>query len=303
MAGRFSYSRPERRRATDPWFRIGEVDIGSAAFLAVLCAISILVYGLEPADKPILTRLALIPDEVLSGQVWRVFTWPLANGFDQRLLWVAVAVALLWYFGSRLEEQIGRIRMTVLLAALIVLPALVAVALDLNHYGVRSVELAVLLLFIAEYPNLRFFFGIPAWVLGAVYVVTDVLQISGSRANDQLVLYLVSLVIAAFAARAVGMLSAYPWIPQIPLPDVLTGTRSSGPRRSARGKVRGKGPGRPQVVEGPWSAPPPPARATPDAVAAQAELDALLDKISAGGLDSLTDDEKRRLNELSKRLR
>lgn len=303
MAGRFSYSRPDRRGMNDPWFRIGEVDIGSAAFLAILCAISIVVYGLEPADKPILTKLALIPDEVRGGQVWRVITWPLANGFDQRLLWVAIAVALLWYFGSRLEEQIGRMRMTLLLVALIVLPGLVAVALDLNHYGVRSIELAVLLIFIAEYPNIRFFFGIPAWVLGAVYVVTDILQISGSRANDQLILYVVSLVIAAFAARAVGMFTAYPWIPRIPLPDALSGTRSSGPRRSARGKVRGRGRGQ-QVVEGPWSAPPPPpARPGPDAVAAQAELDTLLDKISAGGLDSLTADEKRRLNELSKRLR
>ncbi|MFP5487272.1 MAG: DUF6576 domain-containing protein [Acidimicrobiia bacterium] len=304
MAGRFSYSRPERRGQNDPWFRIGEVDIGSAAFLAILCAISIVVYGIEPADKPILTRLALIPDEVLNGQVWRVVTWPLANGFDQRLLWVAIAVALLWYFGSRLEEQIGRTRMTVLLAALIVLPGLVAVALDLNHYGVRSVELAILLIFIAEYPDIRFFFGIPAWVLGAVYVVTDILQISGGRATDQLVLYLVSLVIAAFAARAVGMLTAYPWIPQVPLPDALTGTRSSGPRRSAKGKVRGKASRKQQVVEGPWSAPATPAaRPSPDAAAAQAELDALLDKISEGGLDSLTADEKRRLNELSKRLR
>ena len=35
----------------------------------------------------------------------------------------------------------------------------------------------------------------------------------------------------------------------------------------------------------------------------QAELDALLDKISADGMDGLTADEKRRLNELSKRLR
>ena len=34
-----------------------------------------------------------------------------------------------------------------------------------------------------------------------------------------------------------------------------------------------------------------------------AELDALLDKISANGLDSLNADEKRRLNDLSKRLR
>lgn len=303
MAGRFSYSRPERRGLTDPWFRIGEVDIGSAAFLAILCAISMVVYGIEPADKPILTRLALVPDEVWNGQVWRIVTWPLANGFDQRLLWVAIAVALLWYFGSRLEEQIGRVRMTVLLAALIVLPGLVAVALDLNHFGVRSVELAVLLIFVAEYPDIRFFFGIPAWVLGAVYVVTDILQISGSRATDQLILYLVSLVIAAFAARAVGMFTAYPWIPKVPLPDALTGTRSSGPRRSARGKVRGKSSRPAEVVEGPWSAPAPPARQSPDTAAAQAELDALLDKISASGLDSLTADEKRRLNELSKRLR
>ena len=57
-----------------------------------------------------------------------------------------------------------------------------------------------------------------------------------------------------------------------------------------------------QVVEGPWSAPAPP-QSTADAAAAQVELDALLDKISATGLDSLTTDEKRRLNELSKRLR
>lgn len=303
MAGRFSYSRPERRRATDPWFRIGQIDIGSAAFLAALCAVSVLVYGLGDAGKRFLLRLALIPDEVWSGQVWRLVTWPLANGFDQRLLWTAVAIALLWYFGSRLEEQIGRVRMTVLLATLIVVPGIVGALLDLPQAGIRSIEIAILLIFIAEYPTIRFFFGIPAWVLGLVYVVTDVLQISADGTGDQLLFYLASLVIAALAARAVGMLSAYPWIPRVPLPDALTGTRSSGPRRSARGKVRGAGGGKQRVVEGPWSAPPPPARPTPDNEAAQAELDALLDKISASGLDSLSANEKRRLNELSKRLR
>ena len=64
------------------------MDIGSAAFLGLLCVVSVLIYALEPVDKPILTKLALIPDEVTSGQVWRVFTWPLANGLDQQLLWV-----------------------------------------------------------------------------------------------------------------------------------------------------------------------------------------------------------------------
>jgi len=38
-------------------------------------------------------------------------------------------------------------------------------------------------------------------------------------------------------------------------------------------------------------------------LADQAALDGLLDKIAAGGMDALTADEKRRLNELSKRMR
>lgn len=306
MAGRFSYSRPERRRANDPWFRIGEVDIGSAAFLALLCAFSILIYGFGDAGKRLLLRLALLPDDVWGGQIWRLFTWPLANGFDQRLLWTAVAVALLWYFGSRLEEQIGRVRMTVLLAALVVLPGIVGTVLDLPQAGVRSIELAVLLLFIAEYPNIRFFFGIPAWILGLVYVATDLLQISADGSGEQFLFYLASLVIAGLAGRAVGMLAAYPWIPKVPLPDTMTGVRSSGPRRSHRGRVSGGRSGRSrrrnQVVDGPWKALDP-SPSSADTAAAQAELDVLLDKISASGLESLSTDEKRRLNELSKRLR
>jgi hypothetical protein len=45
---------------------------------------------------------------------------------------------------------------------------------------------------------------------------------------------------------------------------------------------------------------PPPSGPSP---ADQIELDALLDKIGANGMDSLTGAEKQRLNDLSKRLR
>jgi len=67
-----------------------------------------------------------------------------------------------------------------------------------------------------------------------------------------------------------------------------------------------------EVVAGPWPSsrpgpssstrlpqPPP----TAEYLADQAELDSLLDKISDRGMDGLTGDEKRRLNELSKRMR
>lgn len=278
MAGRFAYSKPNRRGPNDPWFRVGNVEIGSAAFLGLLCAVSVLVYAI---DKTVLIRLALIPDDVTSGQVWRIVTWPLANGFERQLLWVIVSIAVLWYFGSRLEEQVGRTKFAWFLMMIILIPGLVGTALDLPQAGVRTVQLVVLLTFIAEYPNVRFFFGIPAWVLGAVYVAAEVLQLTGDRAGRDLLFFVVSLLVGALAARGVGMLEAYPWIPKISMPH-----RRREPRRSRR----------PAVVTGPWAG-------STTVSAAQSELDELLDKISASGMNSLSKAEKERLNELSKRLR
>ena len=47
MAGRFAYSKPNRRGPNDPWFRIGTLDIGSAALLGLMCAVSVLVYAID----------------------------------------------------------------------------------------------------------------------------------------------------------------------------------------------------------------------------------------------------------------
>jgi membrane associated rhomboid family serine protease len=296
VADRFSFSKPDRRGPNDPWFRVGQIDFGTAAVFASLCAVSLLIYGIEPVNKPFLTRLALIPEKIFDGEVWRIVTWPLANGFDDRLLWIAVTIALLWYFGGRLEAQAGRNRFGIFLAAVIVLPGIVGTLLDLPQAGCRPVQIVVLLVFIAEYPNLRFFFGIPAWALGLVYVVTDILQMTGSRAGDRLLFYMISLAIAAVAARSIGLLAAYPWIPRVPIGDGIR-SRPAGTARPAR-RPR---PARPTVVEGPWGA----ASAIPSqtSLADQAELDSLLDKIAATGMDSLSGDEKRRLNDLSKKLR
>ncbi|MEP7203267.1 MAG: rhomboid family intramembrane serine protease [Ilumatobacteraceae bacterium] len=278
MAGRFAYSKPNRRGPNDPWFRFGTLDIGSAALLGLMCAVSVLVYAI---DKTVLLRLALIPSEIRSGQVWRVITWPLANGFERQLLWVIVSIAVLWYFGSRLEEQVGRTRFAWFLFMIVLIPGLVGTALDLPQAGVHTVQLVVLLTFIAEYPNVRFFFGIPAWVLGAVYVAAEVLQLTGDRAGKSLLFFVVSLLVGALAARAVGMLENFSWIPKISMPH-----RRRVPRRSRR----------PAVVSGPWAG-------SGTLSHDQSELDDLLDKISATGMDSLSKAEKARLNELSKRLR
>ena len=123
-------------------------------------------------------------------------TWPFANGFDHRLLWIAVTIALLWYFGGRLEAQAGRTQVRDLV------PGRCDHATGHRRHGCSTCPKRVshrsssscLLRVIAEYPNVRFFFGIPAWVLGPSMSRTEILQLTGDRGRAvRLLFFVVSL--------------------------------------------------------------------------------------------------------------
>jgi len=301
MAGRFSFSVPERRNAGDPWFRIGTLDVGTTVLVILLSVASMVLWAIGGNEiDSVWGHLVLIPDEVTSGQIWRVVTWPLAN---EPGIWEVITLAIFWYFGREIEGMLGRARFAVLLLLLTIIPGIAAVLLDITLFGLNPVELSVFLIFIAEYPFARFFFGIPAWAIGAVIVGIQVLQYLGNRQEDLILLLAISIATAGLAARSFGLATSLPWIPKIPIP----GSGGGGSRRSRSRRSSSRG----EVVSGPWAAPPtrapsrgsslpqPPRAADGD----QAELDELLDKISAHGMDGLTNDEKRRLNELSKRMR
>jgi membrane associated rhomboid family serine protease len=296
MAGRFSFSVPERRNFGDPWFRIGTLDVSTTVLVVLMCVASMFVWAI---DRTALLRLALIPSEVRDGELWRIVTWPIAN---EPTLWAVITLAIFWYFGREIEGLLGRARFAILLLLLAVVPGIVGTLIDVAAVGIRPLEFGVFLIFVAEYPFARFFFGIPAWALGAVFLGIEVLQLLGLRDKERIVFLFVTLATAAITARSMGLASSLQWIPAIPI------GRSSGHSRQRRTKRKGGGG---EVVPGPWPSPrggptrtaslpqPPPAAYDPD----QVELDALLDKISENGMDGLTADEKRRLNELSKRMR
>ncbi len=297
MAGRFSFSSPAARHDPQPWFRLGSLDVTTTVLVVLLSAASMLVWAIDPG---LLEPLWLLPDKVFEGQVWRLVTWPLANEPD---IWAVITLAIFWYFGRELEGILGRRRFAWFLAILTIVPGIVGTLLDLPQAGIRPLEFSVFLVFIAQYPFARFFFGIPAWALGAVFVGLEILQLIGLRNERGIVFLLISIATAMIAARSYGLAEALPWIPAIPLPGA--GPRSTTPARTRRAPA--PKPPRPaaprgRVVEGPWAGSPPPASSA-DAAAAHAELDVLLDKIKATRRDSLSADEKRRLNELSKRLR
>lgn len=297
MAGRFSFSVPERRNAGDPWFRIGNLDVGTTVLVILLCVASMILWAI---DQSTWLNLVLLPEEVRSGQFWRIVTWPLAN---RPGIWEVITLGIFWYFGREIEGMLGRGRFATFLLLVTIVPGVVGTLLDIALFELAPVELAVFLVFIAEYPFARFFFGIPAWAIGAVIVGIQVLQYLGNRQEERILLLFVSIATAALTARSMGLVNSLPWIPKLPLP----GSGASRSRRSRPRRSRGSG----EVVSGPWSAPsgrgtsrgaplPQPPRAVDGD---QAELDALLDKISAHGMDGLTSDEKRRLNDLSKRMR
>jgi len=280
MSGRFQISFPGRRDHDDPWFRVGALDVTTSVLVPALCVVSMFLWAANP---DFLRPLVLFADDVRSGQLWRLVTWPLAN---EPSIWTALTIAMLWYFGRELERMIGRVKFAWMLLLLAVIPGLVGTALDINQAGIRPVEIAIFCVFCMALPDVRFFGGIPAWVFAVVIVGIEVLQLLGLRLPELIVLLAVSLATAILAARAFGILTQYEWIPNL------------GPRsRGARKRIARQG--GPTVIAGPWSgssSPPPNPRD-------QYELDALLDKISASGIDSLARDEKARLNELSKKLR
>ncbi|MEK7422814.1 MAG: rhomboid family intramembrane serine protease [Actinomycetota bacterium] len=277
MSGRFSLSFPGRRGPDDPWFRVGAVDVNTSLLAALLCTLSMFVWALSPS---FLEPLILWPDKVLNGQVWRLFTWPIANAPD---IWTLAIIAMLWYFGKELERMVGRMQFAVLLLLLAVVPGIIGALLDIPQAGIRSVEIAIFCVFAAEYPNVRFFFGVPAWVIAAVIVVIEILQLSGNRDSERIILLLVSLATAAIAGRGYGLLAEYAWIPHIPMPNSSAKPKTKRSRRQGRDFDR--------VVAGPWTGPSP---------ADQHEMDRLLDKMNSVGL---SDAERKRLSELGKRLR
>ncbi len=314
MSGRYAFSLPEPRQR-DGWFRIGSVDITTTALVVGLGLVSMVVYAIDPAT---VFKGAFESGLVRDGEIWRVVTWPIVN--PPLSVWELVGLAVFWFLGHMIEDPMGRKPFTVLLAAMTVIPAVLVTLLDVANeggldagrwsafsYSVSLLSLGMITIFGLDNPNAKFFFGIPAWVIAAAYVFIQVLGLLGNRAYAQLVLVLLVIAVGCIGARQRGMLDVVGFIPRVralggPTASPYGEIGSARPKRPKGGRAGGRAIGRgarpaEPVVQGPWAARPGP---TP---LEQAELDVLLDRISAGGIDSLTANERSRLNDLSKRMR
>ncbi len=290
----------------DPWFRVGQIDVTTTVAVVGMGVISMVVWAIEGTAHELTQRLLLISDDVsgigsvLSGEIWRLVTWPLVNDPD---IWTIILFAVFYMLGNQLEALMGRRPFMFFLLALTLIPAVLVTVLELvipgflgSAFGLRFVELGVLVAFAAQYPTARFWPGIPAWGIAAVIVGLDFLQALGERNDYQFAMLLAVIVTALLGIRAFGFANELLWLPKLSLPGSITGT-SAAPRRprQQRSKKR-RGRGSLSAVPGP------PVSSVSDR-RTEMEIDALLDQVAESGLDSLSKEQRKRLEDHSKQLR
>lgn len=283
------------KRPDEPWFTIGSFGVNTSAFAALLGGLSIVLYALS---KPTVVDLAMLPASVRRGQIWRLVTWPMAN--LQVDVWLVVGVFLIYWFGRDVERLIGRVRMAQLLLLVVVVAAATAFILDTPLAGVRLIEHACLIAFAVEFPRAQFFFGIPARIVALIVIGIDVVRYIGDRYWEGVAITFAVVAAVLLALRAMGLAVDLPWIPKLP----MLGAKKTHPTRASKSaptKAKSVKPGRRSKADlrivDTSSRPSDSPRGTPSGI------DALLDKISAQGIESLTPDERRQLEQTSNRLR
>jgi len=290
-----------RRRPNDGWFRAGRYDVTTTDIVCALSVATMFVYGLS---IDYFRKLVFVPALVRDFEMWRLFSWPVAT---EPAIWPLLGVVFFWLFGQQLEALFGRGKFVAWIVTMTLLPAIIVTFLGplsnsidfMSQYGLSNLFLGGIWVYAATYPGVKWFEVVPLWALAAVFTVLNLLQFTGTDQTGQTIFLLLSVAVALVAGRSLGLATGWP-IPHLPLDgSAPRKAKKTKPKKQAKGSSSGS-----KVVEGPWkNAPapmPPPSGPSP---ADQIELDALLDKIGANGMDSLTSAEKQRLNDLSKRLR
>jgi membrane associated rhomboid family serine protease len=244
------------------------------------------------------------------GRVWELVTASFIHE-DWNLFGVFVNMLFVWMIGREMEAFYGTREFWWLYLSAAVISTFCWAAVDfakpVQHsymLGASGAVLTVVSLYTFYNPHrevILIIFPVEMWVLLAIFVVTDFLQVM-SRSHDPIAYashlggFAYAVAFKAFDLRLIRLKSMLPTRPRLRIvspPDQ--------PRESSHPRPSSTGPS--------WSSDPASASARPSSTAVvteeqlDAKLDELLVKIAREGRASLTDEEKRILEEASRRAR
>ncbi len=263
----------------DPWFRVGTWDVGSSGIAALAVLFGMILVAVEGRTAPISRWLIFDTSEAARGQLWRLLTWFVPSAISP---WTIVSAFMIYLMGSQIEGALGRVKMAQFLAALLVIPS----ALALTFHAIGAFGTPVLLAgggllgqmlffaFVLYLPGVRFFFGIPGWVIAAVIVAIQMLGYLADRNLAGALHFALTLILIVVLTSAFGLADDVVAVPKI-------GSLGRPAARSSSAQ-----PSSPQFD---------------DARFRELDIDPILDQIAAFGVESLSDEQRRTLESFSKR--
>ncbi len=212
-------------------------------------------------------------------RVWTLLTYPFVHAID---LWFAVGLFFFWRFAGEIENLLGTRKFVRFYLAITAFPPLGLFLLspfigDLSLAGEGSVHFAVFVGFSLIYPNAAMWFNIPVKWFVLLIVSVQTLQYLGYKSWGSLAALWFSILAAFILLHREGVTSCHRITTWLKARSPL-GSPPQRPARSSSSKL--KAPVVPTIAREP-------------------RIDAILDKISAQGFQSLTPEEKAILSETS----
>ncbi len=217
----------------------------------------------------------------LHAQLWRLVTYAFIHPpSGYALLWFAIEMYMLFFFGREVERFVGRRAYVWLYALLLFVPALILTAWGLSTRtglaGSGALHFAVFAAFVTLYPNVQFFLRIAAKWIFVILAAIGTLSALAAHDWQDLVALWTSIALAFLFIELRGAGPELAWIKDLktrlrPKPKLHIVQKSSERR----------------VID-------------PDDV--YESIDPILDKISKSGMGSLTETEKRILDRARNRL-
>src|ERR1043166_772342 len=229
----------------------------------------------------VLNYLMFDSAEIWRGQIWRLITYALIHppgGYA--LIWFAIEMYMLFFFGREVERFIGQRAYICLYALLLLVPALILALWGLTARtglaGSGALHFGVFAAFVTLYPNVQFFLRIPAkWIFA---ILAAIGTLSGLAAHDWQDL----VVLWASIGLAFGFIEM----------------RGAGPELAWLSNFKARLRPKPKLYVVQKSS----ARRTVEPDDVYASIDPILDKISKSGLSSLTETERKILDRARNRL-
>jgi len=249
--------------------------------LHVVCAI-LTAFLFATGSAGVLNYLMFDSAQVWAhAQIWRLATYAFIHPpSGYALLWFAIEMYMLFFFGREVERFIGRRAYIWLYAVLLIVPALILTLWGLTTRtglaGSGALHFAVFAAFVTLYPNVQFFLRIPAkWIFAILAAIGTLSALAAHDWADLVVLWTsIGLAFVFIEMRGAG--------PELVWVDNLKARLRPKPKF--------------QVVQ----------KATPRRAAESDDVyesvDPILDKISKSGMSSLTESEKKILDRARARL-